>query len=88
MNSTLKMALAAGLALGSLGFVAESASALPAQGLDNAVAQKGDLQLGVQNVRYVCGYWGCRWVPGYWGYRGYGYGWHRWHHWHHWHHYW
>lgn len=85
MNGKIKMALVAGLALGGLGFAAQSASAAPV--LDRAVAHAGDLQHGVQNVRYVCGYWGCHWRPGY----GYGYGWHRWHYWHrwhHWHHYW
>jgi len=84
MNGPIKLALVAGLALGGLGFATASASAMPAQGLDKAVAHSADLQSGVQNVRYVCGYWGCHWVPGYYGWHR----WHRWHHWHHWHHYW
>ena len=48
-------------------------------GLDNTVAHQSDLQKGVQNVRYVCGPWGCRWAPyPYWGYGyGYGYGYYR-----------
>lgn len=92
MNSTIKMSLAAGLALGGLGLVAQTASALPASGLDNAVAHSSDVQQAIQKTRYVCGYWGCRWVPGPyagWGYGYYrpywhpwGWGWHR--HWHHW----
>ncbi len=86
MNSKIKLALVAGLALGGLGFAAETASAMPLSGLGAGVAHQSDVQRGVQNVRYICGYWGCRWVPGYWGYRPY-YRyrrWHRWHHWHHW----
>jgi hypothetical protein len=79
MNSTIKMALVAGLALGGLGFAAETASALPASGLDNAVAHQSDVQQGIQKTRYICGYWGCRWVPGpYWGYGYYHPYWHRW----------
>jgi len=75
MNSMIKMALVAGLAMGGLGFAAETASALPASGgLDSAVAHPSDVQQGIQKTRYICGYWGCRWVPGpYWGW-----GWHRW----------
>lgn len=89
MNAKIKVALVAGLALGGLGFAAESASAMPMQGLDGAVAHQSDVQQGVQNVRYICGYWGCRWVPGpYWGGYGYGYGYRpywgyrRWGYWH------
>ncbi len=64
MNRTIKMALVAGLGLAGLGFAAETASAAPMTGLDNAVAHQSDLQKGVQNVRYFCGPWGCRWAPG------------------------
>ncbi|MGO9134021.1 MAG: hypothetical protein ACLP8A_08240 [Methylovirgula sp.] len=87
MNSKIKLALVAGLAFAGLGFAAQSASAMPTQGLDNGVAHASDLQKGLTDVRYICGYWGCRWVPGpYWGWHHYhhwhgGYGWHRWHHW-------
>ena len=83
MNRTIKMALVAGLGLAGLGFAAETASAAPMIGLDNAVAHQNDVQQGVQNARYVCGPWGCRWAPyPYWGY-GYGYGYYRpyWHPW-------
>lgn len=81
MNGKIKMALVAGLALGTLGLAAQSASALPLQRINGAVVHTS----GLQQVRYVCGYWGCHWRP------GYAYGWHRWHswhRWHHWHHYW
>jgi hypothetical protein len=82
MNSKIKLALVAGLALGGLSFAADTASSMPIQSLDGAVAHASDLQQGVQTIRYICGYWGCRWVPvHYWGYHPY---WHRWHHWHHW----
>lgn len=87
MNSTIKIALVAGLAFGGLGLAAETASALPANGLDNGVAHQTDVQQSIQKTRYICGYWGCRWVPGYWGYGYYrpywhrGWGWHRWHRW-------
>ncbi|HEY5226160.1 MAG TPA: hypothetical protein VIJ06_05145, partial [Methylovirgula sp.] len=67
MNSWIKMALAAGLVLGGLGFEAQSASAMPMHGLDAGVATTSDIQGAqpkIQNVRYVCGYWGCRWVYG------------------------
>lgn len=68
MNSQIKMALAAGLALSGLGFATETASAMPMRGLDPAAAQTTEAQQGVQHIRYICGYWGCRWMPGpYWG---------------------
>jgi hypothetical protein len=91
MNRKIKLALAGGLALAGLGFAAATASAAPMQGLDPGIAHQSDALQGVQNVRYICGYWGCRWVPGpYWGpgpywhrhWGGWGGGWHRWHrHW-------
>lgn len=99
MNSQIKMALAAGLALSGLGFATETTSAMPMRGLDPAAAQTTEAQQGVQHIRYICGYWGCRWVPGpYWGggyyhrpYWGYyhhpywrGHRWYRHHHRHHW----
>lgn len=74
MNRTLKMALVAGLGLAGLGVAAETASAAPMAGLDNAVAHQSDVQQGVQNAAYVCGPWGCRWTYGaYYPYYGYGY---------------
>jgi hypothetical protein len=97
MNSKIKMALVAGLALGGLGFVAETASAMPMRGLDPAAAQTNEVQQGTQNVRYICGYYGCRWVPGpyyryryryyhpYWRHRYYHPYWrHRYYRWHRW----
>lgn len=77
MNSKIKMALVAGLALSGPGFAAETASAMPMRGLDAGVVRTSDVPQGVLNVRYICGYWRCRWIPGPY--------WHRWHHWHHWH---
>lgn len=89
MNRKIKLALIAGLALSGLGFAAGAASAAPMPGLDPGVAHQSDLN-GLQHVRYICGYWGCRWVPGpYWGgpYWHRPWGWHRWgwhRHWRHW----
>jgi hypothetical protein len=85
MKTSLKIALATGLTIAGLGFAASSASALPAGGLDPAIATSSDLAQGVQDVRWVCGYWGCHWRPNYYGFYG-GYGWHRpyyggWHRW-------
>jgi hypothetical protein len=84
MKASLKYALATGLTLTGIGFAASSASALPMSGLDPAVATSADVAQGVQDVRWVCGPWGCHWAPNYWGYgwrrpwgwHG-GYGWHR-----------
>ncbi|HEY1735312.1 MAG TPA: hypothetical protein VGG12_01570 [Methylovirgula sp.] len=73
MNRTLKLAFVAGLSFAGLGFAAETASAAPMAGLDNAVAHQSDVQAGVQDVRYFCGRWGCRWAPGPYPYYGYGY---------------
>ncbi|MHB8885699.1 MAG: hypothetical protein ACYC5H_11610 [Methylovirgula sp.] len=97
MNRQLRMGLVAGLALAGLGMVAKTASALPASGINPAAAQTSAAPKDVQPVRYICGYWGCRWIPGpywaggyypYWGgyypyWRRYPY-WHRWHHWRRW----
>ncbi|HKH80029.1 MAG TPA: hypothetical protein VKA03_00170 [Methylovirgula sp.] len=82
MNTKLKLVVAGAVALASLGAFADSASAM-AQGLDPGVATSADLQQGVQDARWVCGPWGCRWAPywgPYWGPR-WGWGWHRWHRW-------
>jgi len=90
MKAILKFGLAAGLTFAAADLAASSASAMPMNGLDPAVATTSDLALNnVETVRYVCGPWGCRWVPGYrygYGYRrhwgGYGYrrGWGGYHH--------
>jgi len=83
MRTSLKLALAAGLTLAGAGFAASSASALPASGLDPAIATSADIAQNVDKV-WWCGRWGCH--PG-WGWRrpyygGWrGYGWHRWHRW-------
>jgi len=88
MKVILKLGLAAGLTLSAAGLAASSASAMPMNGLDPAVATTSDLaQNHVEAVRWVCGPWGCHWRPNYWGprpyygYRRYGYGyrggWHR-----------
>jgi hypothetical protein len=62
----LKFVLAGAVALGGLCALGDSASAMP-QGLDPGIATSADLQHGIQDARWVCGYWGgCRWVP--WGY--------------------
>jgi hypothetical protein len=100
MNRSIKVTLAAGLALGGLGVFAQTASALPMQGLNTAAATAGEVQgsqANIEKTRYICGYWGCRWVPGpywhrrYWGhpywhhYGWHRYGWHRgWPRWHRW----
>jgi hypothetical protein len=88
MKSMIRMALVGGIALTGLGSAAGAASAMPVTGLDPAVAHTTVAQGGVEHVRYVCGRWGCHWVPGhYWAHPHWRYHhWHRWHRWHHWHH--
>jgi hypothetical protein len=90
MKTSLKLALATGLSIAGIGFAASSASALPMSGIDPAIATPSDVAQGVQDVRWVCGPWGCHWAPGWgyyggwhrpWGYGYRGYGWHRWHRW-------
>jgi len=78
MKIIAKMGLAAGLALAAAGLTASSASAMPMNGLDPAVATTSDLAANnTESVAYVCGPWGCRWRPNYWGPRPYGYGYRR-----------
>ncbi len=85
MKTSLKLALTTGLTIAGLGFAVSSASALPAGGLDPAIATSNDLAQGIQDIRWVCGPWRCHWAPNY--YYGGGYGWHRrwgyggWHRW-------
>lgn len=77
----LKLVLAGAIALGSLGVLSNSASAMP-QGIDPGIATSADLH-GVQDARWICNPWGCHWVPfwgPYWGPR-WGWGWHHWHRW-------
>ena len=82
MRSKLRLVLVGAVALGSMGALADSASAMPAR-LDPAIATSADLQHAVQDARWICGPWGCRWAP-YWGWGPgpyWGWGWHRWHRW-------
>jgi len=44
MNTKVKLALAASLALAGVGLVAESASAMPMNGLDNSLVTSQDVQ--------------------------------------------
>lgn len=88
MNTKVKLALAASLAMASTSLLVGSASAAPMSGIDRSLVTTSDVQKGVEEVRWFCRPWGCHWAPGpYWGgYYG-GWGWHRgwgWHHWHHW----
>lgn len=69
MNGVLmKMALAAGIALGASTLGASGASAAPV--LDPGVAQAAGAAANVDNVRWVCGPYRCVWRPNY--YRPYG----------------
>jgi hypothetical protein len=59
-----------------MAFSAGQASAMPA--LDHGLANAQGAQ--AEQVRMVCGPWGCRWRPNYWGPRPYwggGYGFYR-----------
>ncbi len=84
MNTKVKLALAASLALASTGLLIGSASAAPMSGIGKALVTTSEVQKGVEDVRWFCRPWGCHWVPGpywggpYWGgswYRGWGHGW-------------
>jgi len=61
MSMGLKTALAAAAILMTAGFGATRASAMPVAGLAPAVEQAGGAQ--IDNVRWVCGPYRCRWVP-------------------------
>jgi len=67
MNMGVKTALAAAAVLVTAGLGASTASAMPVAGLDTAVAASAGAQ--VDNVRWVCGPFGCHWAPNryYWG---------------------
>jgi hypothetical protein len=59
-----------------MAFGAGQASAMPA--LDHGLANAQGVQ--TEQVRWVCGPWGCRWRPNFWGPRPYwggGYGFYR-----------
>ncbi len=74
---TVKKLLAGALVLGATG-LALPAAALPVGGLDSAVMRSGDAPASIDQVRWVCGPYGCRHVPNvYYGVGpryGYGYG--------------
>jgi len=74
MTISLKSAVLAATLLGASALGVGAASAMPATGLDPAVAGASDLAPLVQDVRWVCGPFGrCRWAPNYWaGPRVYG----------------
>jgi|SwirhisoilCB1_FD_contig_31_18218455_length_342_multi_3_in_0_out_0_1 hypothetical protein len=65
MHLGVKTALAAAAVLVTTGMAGTAASAMPIAGL-SIVQDHGTAQ--AEQVRYVCGRWGCRWVPNrYWG---------------------
>lgn len=70
MISSLKLAVISASMLGACVIGSGGASAMPAGGLDPAIATGSDLAPLVQDVRWVCGPYGrCRWVapPRYYG---------------------
>ncbi len=66
MKTAMKSLLAAGLVAGSLGLAADAAKAMPL-GLEPALGVESDTALRPDNVRWVCGPFGCRWAPNYYG---------------------
>lgn len=89
MRTSLKLMIAAATGFGGTSLAAQPVSAMPMSGLDPALATASDEAKNVENARWICGPWGCRWVPGwrpwwgpgpYWGSRGrYGWGYGPWH---------
>jgi hypothetical protein len=72
----VRLTIAGALVAGTMAFSAGQASAMPA--LDHGLANTQGAQ--TEQVRMVCGPWGCRWRPNYWGPRPYwggGYGFYR-----------
>jgi hypothetical protein len=72
----VRLTIAGALLAGTMAFSAGQASAMPA--LDHGLANAQGAQ--TEQVRMVCGPWGCRWRPNYWGPRPYwggGYGFYR-----------
>jgi hypothetical protein len=90
MHLGVKAALAAAALFATAGLGTTAASAMPVAG-QSAIQDQGPVK--AEQVRYVCGRWGCRWVPNRyvyaprpfyrpyrWGPRPWGYrrGWRRW----------
>jgi hypothetical protein len=63
----IRLTIAGALLAGTMAVSAGQASAMPA--LDHGLANAQVAQ--TEQVRWVCGPWGCRWRPNYWG--GYGF---------------
>jgi hypothetical protein len=63
----IRLTIAGALLAGTMALSAGQASAMPA--LDHGLANSQAAQ--TEQVRWVCGPWGCRWRPNYWG--GYGF---------------
>ena len=62
----LKSAILASALIGAATLAGGVAQAMPAAGLDPAVAVGSDLAPMVQDARWVCGPYRCRWVPNRW----------------------
>jgi hypothetical protein len=85
-GTKIRLSVAGALLAGTMALSAGPASAMPA--LDHGLATNQASQ--IEQVRWVCGPWGCRWRPNYWGgygfyrprpYWGGGWGWRRRHWW-------
>jgi hypothetical protein len=63
----IRLTIAGALVAGTMALSAGQASAMPA--LDHGLVNSQAAQ--TEQVRWVCGPWGCRWRPNYWG--GYGF---------------
>jgi hypothetical protein len=77
MNTHTKLVIAAGIGFCGLGSATLPASAMPQSGFDPALARAADRAQNLQNVRWMCGPYGCQWAPG-WrrhGWRRHHYGW-------------
>ncbi len=76
MKTRLKILAAAGIGLFGLGLAAQPVSALPAGGLDPALAAPAEPEARVETAHRVCGPYGCRRAPAghrYWWGPGYGF---------------
>ena len=73
----VRLTIAGALLAGTMAFSAGQASAMPA--VDHGLATTQGVQ--TEQVRWVCGPWGCGWRPNYYGfyrpYRPWGWGWRR-----------
>jgi hypothetical protein len=67
LATKIRLTIAGALVAGTMALSAGQASAMPA--LDHGLANSQAAQ--TEQVRWVCGPWGCRWRPNYWG--GYGF---------------